>query len=300
MPAMIRKTPAIFCAALLFVGLVHAQSSTRQILKANTTPTVIPVWNVHSGQIEALLVLESNPASTKRAWVKAAEDPNIVWPGQKTQNVNLDSGMAIFCSGQANTFNQLSLLGDCALGKKSSQYPAINSPGLETKALLQRRAKPVDGGLLSSLSAKDRQLLATEFDSPATPPKSLNLSPANATDGWVSINGNLTRGKLIPASQFPKGVPTEWDKKTFELPEREKALSGEVVGNVVQIPGQDSNLQSIGAGLSWKTPWKGKVSLGAESVLSQGRSTNSSSPQAPIVDQRVDGVTPYVRVEIDL
>jgi len=297
---MIRKTPAIFCAALLCVGLVHAQSSTRQILKANTTPTVIPVWNVHSGQIEALLVLESNPASTKRAWVKAAEDPNIVWPGQKTQNVNLDSGMAIFCSGQANTFNQLSLLGGCALGKNSSQYPAINSPGLQTKALLQRRAKPVDGALLSSLSAKDRQLLATEFDSPATPPKTLNLSPAKATDGWVSINGNLTRGKLIPASQFPKGVPTEWDKKTFELPEREKALSGEVVGNVVQIPGQDSNLQSIGAGLSWKTPWKGKVSLGAESVLSQGRSTNSSSTQAPIVDQRVDGVTPYVRVEIDL
>ena len=302
MKAMTPKAPALMVLTLLCGTFAHAQSSTRQMLKPNTTPTVIPVWNVHSGQIEALLVLESDPQPDKRAWVKAAKDPNIVWPGQTQQKANLDSGMAIFCSGQANTFNQLSLLGDCAIGKKSSQYPAINSPGLETKALLRRNARPVDGNLLSSLSAKDRQLLATEFDAPqaAVSAKSLNLSPGKATEGWVSINGNLTRGKLIPASQFPKGVPTEWDKKTFELPERQKSLSGEVVGNVVQIPGQDSNLQSIGAGLSWKTPWKGKVSLGAESVLSQGRSTNSTSTQAPIVDQRIDGVTPYVRVEIDL
>jgi len=187
------------------------------------------------------------------------------------------------------------------MGKKSSQYPAINSQSLETKALLQRHAKSVEQNLLSTLSPKDRKLLATEFDGPNSAViKPLNMSPSKATDGWVSINGNLMRGKLIPASQFPNGIPTEWDKKTFEMPERQKSISGEVVGNVVQIPGQDSNTQSIGAGVKWKTPWKSKVSLGAESILSQGRSTNSNSPQAPITDQRIDGVTPYVRVEIDL
>jgi hypothetical protein len=57
---------------------------------------------------------------------------------------------------------------------------------------------------------------------------------------------------------------------------------------------------SCSTAIPWKTPWKGKVSVGAESILSQGRSTNSTSTQAPIVDQRIDGVTPYVRVEIDL
>ncbi|MFN5703861.1 MAG: hypothetical protein ACK46K_08670, partial [Gammaproteobacteria bacterium] len=119
--------------------------------------------------------------------------------------------------------------------------------------------------------------------------------------GWVSINGELTRAKLIPASQFPNGVPTEWDRNTFEIPERKKSLSGEVVGNVVQIPGQD-NLQSIGAGVSWKTPWKGKVSVGAEGLLSQGRNSLNmdNTASAPVTDQRIDGVRPYVRVEIDL
>jgi len=86
----------------------------------------------------------------------------------------------------------------------------------------------------------------------------------------------------------------------LEIPARERAISGEVVGNVVTIPGQDSNLQSIGAGVSWKTPWKGKVSVGAEGLLSQGRSSLDSTSVAPITDQRIDGVRPYVRVEIDL
>ena len=290
---------ALITIALLWAAQAHAQSSTRQLLKLNTTPTVIPVWNLHSGQIEALLVLENDPQAHSQAPIRSAQNANLVWPDQHAKGINLDNGLAIFCSGQSNSFSQLSLLDDCQLGKKSSQYPAINSPGLETKALLRRKAGVVELNVLSSLSPKDRRLLTTEFDTPA-PVKSLNLSPSASNDGWVSINGNLTRAKLIPASQFPNGVPTEWDKKTFDLPERQKSITGEVVGNVVQIPG-DSNVKSIGAGVSWKTPWKSKVSVGAESLLSQGRSSmDLSGSTAPISDQRVDGVQPYVRVEIDL
>ena len=292
---------ALVIITLLCGQMVFAQSSTRQMLKSNTTPTVIPVWNVHSGQIEALLVIENNPETKGRAWVRASKNSNIIWPNQIANSTNLDSGMALFCAGQANSFNQLSGLENCQMGKKSNQYPAINSPSLETKALLQRKAQGTDLSILSSLSSKERQLLATEFDTPnAAPSNGLNLSNTGATVGWVSINGELSRAKLIPASQFPKGVPTEWDKSTFEIPERQKSISGEVVGNVITLPGQDSNLQSIGASLSWKTPWKGKVSVGAESMLSQGRATNSTSNQAPIIDERIDGVQPYVRVEIDL
>ena len=295
------KLTALVITTLLCGQMVWAQSSTRQMLKTNTTPTVIPVWNVHSGQIEALLVIENNTETKGRAWVRASKNSSIIWPNQIANSANLDSGMALFCAGQANSFNQLSGLENCQMGKKSNQYPAINSPSLETKALLQRKAQGTDLSILSGLSTKERMLLTTEFDTPnAVPSKGLNLSHAANTEGWVSINGDLSRAKLIPASQFPKGVPTEWDNSTFEIPERQKSISGEVVGNVIKIPGQDSNIQSIGASLSWKTPWKGKVSLGAESMLSQGRATNSTSNQAPIIDDRVDGIQPYVLVEIDL
>ena len=290
---------ALAITTLLCGQMALAQSSTRQILKTNTTPTVIPVWNVHSGQIEALLVIENNAETKGRAWVRASKNSNIIWPNQIANSANQESGMALFCAGQANSFNQLSGLENCQMGNKSNQYPAINSPSLETKAMLQRKAQNTDLSILSGLSKKERQLLATEFDTPNVVPRNgLNLT--NATEGWVSIDGNLSRAKLIPASQFPKGVPTEWDNSTFDIPQRQKSISGEVVGNVIKIPGQDSNIQSIGAGLSWKTPWNGKVSLGAESLLSQGRATNSTSNQAPINNNQIDGVQPYVRVEIDL
>lgn len=298
MVSMNRKLFAACCFALLSGPLALAQNSTPQMLKPNTTPTVIPVWNLHSGQIEALLVLEGDP-QYGRAWVRAPQQGGaaIAMPGQ---GVNFNGGMAIFCSGQAGGFNQLSVLGDCQFGKPSTRYPAINSPGLATKAMLKRKPESAELGL-SGTAQGQRRMLPTEFDAPQSAVvKSQNLSTAQATEGWVSINGTLTKGRLIPASQFPRGVPTEWDQKAFEMPKRERSLSGEVVGNVVQIPGQDSNLKSVGAGLSWKTPWKSKVSVGAESLLSQGRSSMDLSNQSPIVDQRVDGVQPYVRVEIDL
>lgn len=284
--------------ALTFSAPNAAQESTRTLLKANTTPTVIPVWNVHSGQIEAILILENEPQQRQRSWVRSANNSKKAIHAQPTTGINLDSGMAIFCAGQNNNFNQLSLLDTCQFGKKSNRYPAINSPGLETKALLQRKSNL---GLLVPGTGQ-RLLQRTEFDGPSTGRNQpFNLSPAQAQDGWVSIDGNLTRARLIPSSQFPKGVPTEWDDATFQLPERKRAISGEVVGNVVSIPGQESNLQSIGAGVSWKTPWRSKVSVGAESLLRQGRSSlDDNSPSAPIMDQSIDGVRPYVRVEIDL
>ena len=297
MDAMIRRLRILICFALLCGPAAFAQNSTPQMLKPNTTPTVIPVSNLHSGQIEALLVLD-DPQPHGRAWIRAPQQAgsSATMPGQ---GVNFSNGMAIFCSGQSGGFSQLSVLGDCQFGKPSARYPAVNSPGLATKAMLKRSPESDLG--LSGATQGQRRMLPTEFD--ALQPgavKSQNLSAAQATEGWVSINGTLTRGRLIPASQFPKGVSTEWDREAFKIPKRESSLSGEVVGNVVQIPGQDSNLKSVGAGLSWKTPWKSKVSVGAESLLSQGRSSMDLSNQSPIIDQRVDGVQPYVRVEIDL
>lgn len=299
MDTMVRATSAALSLVLWFGSPAFAQNSTPTMLKPNTTPSVIPVWNIHSGQIEGLLVLEIDPQSHGRAWVKAPQQPSSTTTIDGS-GINFGSGLAIFCSGQSGGFNQLSSLADCQFGKPSSRYPAVNSPGLETKSMLKR--KPEASGLdLSQSMQGQRRLLPTEFDNPqSTAVKSQTLSTAQATDGWVSINGTMTKGRLIPASQFPKGVPTEWDREVFEIPKRTSSLSGEVVGNVVQIPGQDSNLKSVGAGLSWKTPWKSKVSVGAESLLSQGRSSMDLSNQSPIIDQRVDGVQPYVRVEIDL
>ena len=92
---MRRTLPLLIAAALGTASVASGQNSTPQMLKPNTTPTLIPVWNVHSGQIEALLVLEQAP--TGRPWVRArgAQKPTV--GGQTGKAVNLDGGLAIFC-----------------------------------------------------------------------------------------------------------------------------------------------------------------------------------------------------------
>ncbi len=144
MTLMIRRLSAVLTIALLFGPLALAQNSTPQMLKPNTTPTVIPIWNLHSGQIEALLVLENDPPVHGRAWVRAPQqlgDSSAIL-GTAT---NFSNGMAIFCSGQAGGFNQLSALGDCQFGKSSTRYPAINIPGLQTKSTLSCTIKQIAG-----------------------------------------------------------------------------------------------------------------------------------------------------------
>ena len=69
MACMRRILPLLIAAALGGAPAASGQNSTPQMLKPNTTPTLIPVWNVHSGQIEALLVLEQ--ATPGRPWVRA-------------------------------------------------------------------------------------------------------------------------------------------------------------------------------------------------------------------------------------
>ena len=75
--ALMKRSPlALMTATLLLGTAAFGQESTRQLLKPNTTPTVIPVWNVHSGQIEGLLVLEDDPQKKNRAWVHSPRTAN--------------------------------------------------------------------------------------------------------------------------------------------------------------------------------------------------------------------------------
>ena len=105
--ALMKRTPlALLTATLLFGTTALGQESTRKLLKTNTTPTVIPVWNVHSGQIEGLLVLEDDPQKKSRAWVRAPRAGNPLASLMGVDGINFDNGMAIFCAGQTSSFSQ--------------------------------------------------------------------------------------------------------------------------------------------------------------------------------------------------
>jgi len=61
------------------------------------------------------------------------------------------------------------------------------------------------------------------------------------------------------------------------------------------VPGQSNTLNSLNLGLSWITPWQGKLTFGA-------KKSTGANPLAPTTSpvQQDQGTVPYVRYHQDL
>jgi hypothetical protein len=63
----------------------------------------------------------------------------------------------------------------------------------------------------------------------------------------------------------------------------------------VDTPGANK-WEGLSLGLSWRTPWSGQVSVGADNLVTRGK--NPFSPRTNEGDE--EGAVPYVRYEQDL
>ena len=73
------------------------------------------------------------------------------------------------------------------------------------------------------------------------------------------------------------------------------AFSANIIGRVVETPNQPGQWEGLGVGLTWRTPWSGQLTVGAENVVTRGR-----NPFAPKDQDDNEGTVPYVRYEQDL
>ena len=67
-----------------------------------------------------------------------------------------------------------------------------------------------------------------------------------------------------------------------------------IIGRVVHPPGKPP-FEGLGLGITWRTPWSGQLTVGAENVITRGK-----NPFAPSNDTSDEGTVPYVRYEQDL
>jgi len=72
-------------------------------------------------------------------------------------------------------------------------------------------------------------------------------------------------------------------------------FAGNISGRSVQLPGQSGRWTSLGLGVTWHTPWSGRLSVGAKNIITYGKNPFSSSPEG-----NDEGAIPYVRYEQDL
>jgi hypothetical protein len=85
-----------------------------------------------------------------------------------------------------------------------------------------------------------------------------------------------------------------WNSRSLTLGGGMGAFGANIVGHVVDTPGQPK-WEAFGLGLTWRTPWSGQLTVGADNVVTRGK-----NPFSPNASGEEDGAVPYVRYEQDL
>lgn len=115
----------------------------------------------------------------------------------------------------------------------------------------------------------------------------------------IDLGASVGRIHLLPGNLL--GIST-LDQKALSFGVDHGPLSGTLVGRTMQpqagIPGgfnPDRRWSSIDLGVTWRLPWRGSLSVGAQNLWSSG--TPANSPVGPEPDQ---SRTPYVQYHQDL
>ena len=309
----LRPLLATLLALALSATAVHAQGRTE---RAGTT--VLPVIN-NNFQLEGLLLLEPSPMPQlpSQRVIRPAQNGLLFGNGLQLRaglTFGANPNVGVLCNSAGTVITTVgSLAGHCLLADFNARGPI--QPGKASGVLQLRRS---DKALSASLGAS-RNLLGDTDSLPGSfspdqrlldtllGPNAAGLDQRKAglvgqievgSQGWVSIGGTLARVRLIPASELPAGLPEEWNTSSLSVGGGSRRIGGEITGQVIEVPGQGDRFTTLGAGVTWRTPWKAKVSVGAENLLTRGK--NPLNVPATGDDDEDEGRVPFVRYQQDL
>jgi len=112
-----------------------------------------------------------------------------------------------------------------------------------------------------------------------------------STETYLSIAGTMTRATLLPYAAAPADIGRTWNSKSLAVGGGYGAFSANIIGQVVDSPGQP-RWENLGLGVTWRTPWSGQLTVGADNIITSGR-----NPFSPRGETRDEGTVPYVRYE---
>jgi hypothetical protein len=303
------------CTALLALVAMPALAQNNPLLSPSSlgNTTVLPIWNSHNGQVDALLLIEPSalPASPAQRVIRPANSGLQLRAGL---SLEANPGMGVLCNDSSVASGLNSMAGNCML----VNLGAARAPGARNAIGAVVQAKRGRSSLTGGFSLKndtlgfdgalgthtaDQRLLESLLG-----PGSASLDRRNASligqvsigkQSWVSIGGTLARVRLIPTEQIRGGVPADWDAGSVSVGAGIGSFGGELTGQMIEVPGQPSRYSTLGAGVTWRTPWKAKLSVGAENLMSRGKNPFGVQDARPAQEQD-QGRVPYVRYQQDL
>lgn len=271
-------------ALLLALGLAagaHAQSRTEGGQRGDQA--VLPI--VNSGRLEGFLLLEPADATWRS--------------GDKTLDAafGLDGGdsLGLLCD-KVGVASALVNLTSCQV----ASFDETGSQRTGAIAAFSRGGTRLGFGAGSNRDTLPAWLTSGNARGPATRVDSNDLTlfaqKRLGREGMVSIAGTLAKAKVMtPAEASTLGLPDNWTSKRLSLGGSVGNFGASIVGHVVETPGQP-RWEGLGVGLTWRTPWSGQLTVGAENLVTKGK--NPFSLQGETADE--EGTIPYVRYEQDL
>jgi len=282
-----RLTLALLTALAAATG-VHAQALPPG---SDASGTVLPVWNKGSGKVEALLYLE--PTGEQKAGARWHFGRNSL---DAAFGLSSGDSLGLLCNSSRGT-SISGLASHCMLASLGDEDDT-NARHLSATAGFNR-----DGGRLSVSAGTGRDTLPPwltgNVRSPASRVEQNDLTVFGqkniGREGFVSIGGTFAKARLVPLADAAPALADEWDSKTLSVGGGYGAFSANIIGRVVDVPGQPEKWQGLGVGLTWRMPWSGQLTVGAENIVTRGK-----NPFAPNNESNSDGTVPYVRYEQDL
>lgn len=266
-----------------------ATGADAQTLQGKRDQAVLPVWNQSSGKIEALLLLEPADPGSAPGFGSSALDAAF--------GIDAGNSLGVFCDRKTGLASALgNLANNCMLasfedgGAGHASGTAAFRTGENTRLGLS--AGSGSGTLPAWLTPGQRGAGATVDLNDLTVFAQHNIG----RQGVVAIAGTMAKATLMsPAEATNLGIGDAWTSHSLSIGGGYGRFGASIVGHVVETPGQPK-WEGLGLGLTWRTPWSGQLTVGADNVVTRGR-----NPFAPNISGRDDeGTVPYIRYEQDL
>ena len=276
-----------FVLLLAFGVAAGAQAQSKKPQASKRDPTVLPVWNNTSGKVEAVLLLEpTGEASAGASWRLGSNTLGAAF------GLEAGDSLGLVCNRQSAS-SIGSLISNCAVAELTDGNDG-SSQRLSAGASLAR-----PGGKLGLSVGSGRDTLPAWLSSNAGARVEENdlaiFGQKNiGREGYVRIGGAVARARLVPIADVP-AIADRWNTKSLSVGGGYGAFSANIVGRVVDVPGQPGKWEGLGLGLTWRTPWSGQLTVGAENVITRGK-----NPFSPSDESGDEGTVPYVRYEQDL
>lgn len=113
---------------------------------------------------------------------------------------------------------------------------------------------------------------------------------------WLRVTG---RGSRFRAERLLPNGPLSWNSRSLRLDAGLGDFAGSLTGRETDIPQLNRSWFDLDVGVSWRTPWSGRLTVGARNLLSPADALApelKSGAGEPLIEAR----TPYVRYQQDL